>query len=176
MSQYKGSEPGQIPGILPRPYYWWQAGALWGELIEYWAATGDEQYNKLITEALLFQTGPERNFMPANVTKEEGNDDQAFWAFAALSAAELKFPDPLSQESQWIALAQAVFNTQVKRWDTETCGGGLRWQIMFGNPGWEYKNTISNGGFFQLAARLARYTGLRCPVWCWMTIVLTIER
>ena len=39
------------------------------------------------------------------------------------------------------------------------CGGGLRWQIFPFNKGYDYKNTISNGGFFQLAARLARYTG-----------------
>ena len=97
--------------------------------------------------------------MPENVTKEEGNDDQAFWAFAVMSAAELKFPDPGKDKPSWLALAQAVFNTQVPRWDTQSCAGGLRWQIFFSNPGWDYKNTISNGAFFQLAARLARYTG-----------------
>ena len=54
-----------------------------------------------------------------------------------------------------------MFNLQVSRWDTEHCGGGLRWQIFEFNNGFNYKNTISNGGFFQLAARLARYTGNR---------------
>lgn len=51
-----------------------------------------------------------------------------------------------------------MFNTQALRWDTTTCGGGLRWQIYSFNNGYTYKNTISNGCFFQLAARLARYT------------------
>lgn len=82
-----------------------------------------------------------------------------FWAFAALSAAELGFPNPPSNQPQWLALAQAVFNLQANRWDTSSCGGGLRWQIFPFNAGYDYKNTISNGGFFQLAARLARYTG-----------------
>lgn len=90
---------------------------------------------------------------------QKGNDDQAFWAFAAMSAAEMKFPDPPPKQPSWLALAQAVFNLQIARWDDSTCGGGLRWQIFTFNKGYDYKNSISNGGFFQLAARLARYTG-----------------
>lgn len=46
-----------------------------------------------------------------------------------------------------------------RRWDTTTCGGGLRWQIFTFNNGFNYKNSISNGCFFNLAARLAKYTG-----------------
>ena len=76
-----------------------------------------------------------------------------------MSAAELNFPAPSGKSPSWLALAQAVFNLQVSRWDTQNCGGGLRWQIFEFNNGYNYKNTISNGGFFQLAARLARYTG-----------------
>ena len=45
------------------------------------------------------------------------------------------------------------------RWDTANCNGGLRWQILFSNAGYTYKNSISNGVFFELAARLAKYTG-----------------
>src|SRR5205085_2193190 len=59
---------------------------------------------------------------------------------------------------QWLALAQAVFNLQTARWDTSSCNGGLRWQIYPFNNGYNYKNSISNGCFFSLAARLARYT------------------
>ena len=76
-----------------------------------------------------------------------------------MSAAELNFPDPPAKSPSWLALAQAVFNLQVSRWDPQNCGGGLRWQIFTFNNGYDYKNSISNGGFFQLAARLARYTG-----------------
>lgn len=76
-----------------------------------------------------------------------------------MTAAELKFPDPPPDQPSWLALAQAVFNLQTTRWDHEFCGGGLRWQIFPFNPGFDYKNMISSGGFFQLAARLARYTG-----------------
>lgn len=140
------------------PYFWWEAGALMGQMVEYSHYTGDSSYNDLITEAMLFQVGEARDYMPRNQTKTEGNDDQLFWAFAAMSAAELKYPDPPSDQPSWLALAQAVFNLQTARWDAATCGGGLRWQIFLGNNGYNLKNTISNGGFFQLASRLARYT------------------
>jgi mannan endo-1,6-alpha-mannosidase len=97
--------------------------------------------------------------MPANQTKDEGNDDQSFWGLAAMAAAEYKFPNPSADDPQWLALAQAVFNTQAQRWDDTTCAGGLRWQIFNFNTGYSYKNSISNGCFFNMAARLARYTG-----------------
>lgn len=76
-----------------------------------------------------------------------------------MDAAELNFPDPPPSSPSWLSLAQAVFNEQVGRWDTAVCDGGLRWQIFPFNAGYDYKNTISTGGLFQLAARLARYTG-----------------
>ena len=75
-----------------------------------------------------------------------------------MSAAEMKFPDPPPKQPSWLSLAQATFNLQASRWDTQNCNGGLRWQIFAFNKGYDYKNSISNGGFFQLAARLAKYT------------------
>lgn len=88
----------------------------------------------------------------------QGNDDQMFWGLAAMTAAELKFPD-VSNGFSWLSLAQGVFNSQKGRWDTTMCGGGLTWQMFpYQGTGYTMKNSISNGGFFQLAARLARYT------------------
>lgn len=97
--------------------------------------------------------------MPANQTHSEGNDDQAFWGLAAIAAAEMNFQNPPAKKPQWLALAQAVFNEQIDRWDPQNCNGGLRWQIFPFNSGYDYKNSISNGCLFHLAARLARYTG-----------------
>ncbi|KAL9045614.1 MAG: hypothetical protein Q9214_001372 [Letrouitia sp. 1 TL-2023] len=159
MSYYHGNETGMPVGLLPDPYYWWEAGAMFGQMVEYWHLTGDKTYNDVVTKGLLAQIETTEDFMPTNQTRTEGNDDQAFWAFAAMSAAELKFPDPPPDQPSWLALAQAVFNEQAHRWDNQHCGGGLRWQIFAWNKGYDYKNSISNGGFFQLAARLARYTG-----------------
>lgn len=61
---------------------------------------------------------------------------------SAMQAAELNFPDPPSDKPQWLALAQAVFNTQAdpSRHD-DTCNGGLRWQIPLSNNGYDYKNS-----------------------------------
>lgn len=147
MSYYHGNESGQTPGILPGPppageYYWWEGGALWGTMIDYWRLTGDDSYNDVITQAMLWQVGPNRNYMPPNVTASLGNDDQGFWGMSAMQAAEENFPDPPEDQPQWLALAQAVWNTQADpdRHD-ETCGGGLRWQIPFANNGYDYKNS-----------------------------------
>ncbi|KAE8383835.1 glycosyl hydrolase family 76-domain-containing protein [Aspergillus bertholletiae] len=159
LSRYTGMNPGDVPGNLPNPYYWWEAGAMFNALINYWSYTGDDRWNDIIMQAITWQAGSDGTFMPTNQTRTEGNDDQAFWAFAAMSAAERNFPNPPDGQPGWLAMAQAAFNTQAPRWNTESCGGGLRWQIYSFNNGYHYKNTISNGCFFNLAARLARYTG-----------------
>ncbi|KAK3708011.1 hypothetical protein LTR37_011704 [Vermiconidia calcicola] len=158
LNYYNGEDPGGIPGLLPPPYYWWEAGAMFGSLIDYWYYTGDDTFNRVTTDGILFQVGPDYNFMPPNQSKSLGNDDQAFWGLAAMSAAEVKFPNPPEDQPQWLALAQAVFNSQALRWNTEACGGGLKWQIYSFNVGYNYRNTISNGCFFNLAARLGAYT------------------
>ena len=159
MEYYHGNRPGDNPGNLPDPYYWWEAGAMFNALIDYWYFTGDDTWNDITMQGLLWQAGDTGAFMPNNQSKTEGNDDQAFWGFAAMSAAERNFPNPPDDKMGWLAMAQATFNTQAPRWDMSSCGGGLRWQIFTWNNGYSYKNTISTGGFFNLAARLAKYTG-----------------
>jgi mannan endo-1,6-alpha-mannosidase len=131
---------------------------MFGALIDYWAYTGDSQYNDITFQALQHQVGDDADFMPTNQTRSLGNDDQGFWAMAAMTAAEMNFTNPAADQPQWLALAQAVFNEYVTRWDDTTCGGGLRWQIYTFNNGYNYKNSISNGCFFNVAARLARFT------------------
>ncbi|THX26306.1 mannan endo-1,6-alpha-mannosidase [Aureobasidium pullulans] len=173
MKYYTGNNTGDVPGNLPDPYYWWEAGAMFGEMVEYWYYTGDTTYNAEVKQALLHQVGENNDYMPANQTKSLGNDDQVFWAFAAMTAAEVGFEDPPEGSPSWLSLAQAVFNEQSERWDTASCGGGLRWQIYSFNVGYNYKNSVSNGGLFQLAARLGRYTGNQTyidwanKVWDW---------
>ncbi|KAK1564260.1 family 76 glycosyl hydrolase [Colletotrichum navitas] len=156
---YTGNNTGDTPGNLPDPYYWWEAGAMFGTLVDYWWLTGDDSYNAITTQALIHQAGEDNDYMPKNQTLTEGNDDQGFWAMAAMSAAEHKYPNPPEDQPQWLALVQAVFNEYVSRWDEGNCGGGVRWQIFTWNAGFDYKNSISNGCFFNVAARLARYTG-----------------
>ncbi|KAJ3957057.1 hypothetical protein N0V92_006369 [Colletotrichum tropicale] len=181
MSFYDGDKPGKTPGLLPDPYYWWEAGAMMGTMIDYWYFTGDDTWNDVVTQGLLHQVGKFNDYMPENQTRTEGNDDQGFWGLAVMSAAELKFPDPPSDQPQWLALAQAVFNTQAARWDPDHCAGGLRWQIFQWNNGYDYKNTISQACFFALAGRLALYTGNSSyaewadKTWDWMVGVKFIS-
>lgn len=150
-------------------------------LINYWHVTGDSTYNDVTEQALLFQVGSNNDFMPANQTKDEGNDDQGFWGMAAMSAAESNFQNPPTGSPQWLALAQAVFNEMASRWDTTMCDGGLRWQIFQFNDGYTYKNSIANGCFFNLATRLARYTGNTTyttwaeTIWDWQNSVGFID-
>ncbi|KAI1342050.1 glycoside hydrolase family 76 protein [Xylariaceae sp. FL0016] len=181
LKYYTGNNTGDVPGNLPDPYFWWEAGGMFGTLVDYWFYTGDDTYNDVTLQALSHQVGDDKDFMPANQSKSEGNDDQGFWAMAAMSAAETNFPNPPSDQPQWLALAQAVFNEYVSRWDTKDCGGGLRWQIFTFNNGFNYKNSISNGCFFNIASRLARYTGNQTygdwaeKVWDWMEDVKFID-
>ncbi|KAL4948263.1 glycoside hydrolase [Aspergillus filifer] len=153
---YSGNETGQIPGAFPEK--WWEGSALFQSLILYWYYTGDDQYNDLVTQGMQWQAG-DGDYLPANYSSYLGNDDQFFWGAAAMTAAEVGFPEDDSDDAySWLSLAQGVFNSQKNGWDTTSCGGGLRWQLYPYQAGYAMKNAISNGGFFQLAARLARYT------------------
>ncbi|GME81864.1 unnamed protein product [Ambrosiozyma monospora] len=159
MDYYDGTSYGGTVGMFKSPYYWWEAGEAFGGLINNWFYCQNTTYQDLIYEALLHQKGDDNNYIPANQSLTEGNDDQAFWGFAALEATERNFTNPTDDQPGWLALSQAVYNTMWARWDTAYCGGGLRWQIFTWNKGYDYKNTISNACLFNIAARLGRYTG-----------------
>ncbi|KAK3350948.1 glycosyl hydrolase family 76-domain-containing protein [Neurospora tetraspora] len=159
MRYYTGNNTGDTPGNLPDPYYWWEAGAMFGALVDYWWITGDTSYVEVATQAIVHQASDTRDFMPANQSRTSSNDDVGFWTITAMMAAEDGFPDPPPDQPQWLALVQAVFNQMASRWDDLNCGGGLRWAINDFQTGKDYKNSISNGLFFNLGARLSRFTG-----------------
>ncbi|GAB7334290.1 hypothetical protein MBLNU13_g06322t1 [Cladosporium sp. NU13] len=159
VSYYYGNTTAGIPGLLGDPYYWWEAGAMFSALMDYWYYTGDTAYNEITMQAMMHQRGAHLDYEPENQTKSLGNDDQAFWGMAAMTAAEVGFENPPDDQPGWVALAQAVFNRQAARWDNQTCGGGLRWQIFPFNNGYDYKNSITQGSFFNIASRLYAYTG-----------------
>lgn len=146
-----------IPGLFPDPYYWWESGLAFNVLIDYSGLTNDTEYNSRISEALQHQLGDFDAFMPPNQTKNLGNDDQSTWGLASLSAYEVGLSAPAS--GSWLQFAKNVFDIQTARWDTTSCDGGLKWQIFTFNNGYNYKNAISSGQLFLLAARLADHTG-----------------
>lgn len=171
MLNYTSNTTGHIPGYISEK--WWEGGALFQTMIEYWYVTVDTSNNPAVSQGMYWQRG-DNNYFPANYSAYLGNDDQMAWGLAAMTAAELGYPQETSMPS-WLTLAKGVFQAQVRRWDSQSCGGGLHWQIFPYQFGYNIKNAISNGGLFQLSARLARYTqnqtyplsredlGLECP-------------
>jgi mannan endo-1,6-alpha-mannosidase len=134
VASYQGTESGHVIGLLESPYGFYEAAFMWDTLIQYWILTGDDQYNSIVSQALVYQQGKDSDSMPSNQSASLGDDDQATWALAALSAAEGRLPDP--ETTTWITIAENVFNEQVLRWDPATCDGGLRWQIFPYNTGY----------------------------------------
>ena len=129
-------------------------------MLDYSHYTGDTSYDSVVTEALLSQVGPKFDYMTEQYSGSTGNDDQAFWGFTVLEAAERNLPQPKDNIPPWLDLATNIWNSMVVRWNTTSCDGGFSWQIFPDNPnGMNYKNSVSNGGFFQISARLARATG-----------------
>ncbi|KAI9154768.1 Mannan endo-1,6-alpha-mannosidase DCW1 [Paramyrothecium foliicola] len=178
MTLYKPGAEDSIPGLLPGDeYWWWQSGLFMTTFIDYWRLSGDSTYNEIILEGMLHQRDELYDFFPVNQTAQMTNDDHCTWGLAAMLAVENDFPSPPEEEPQWLDSAQMVFEEMTLRLDNETCGGGLRWQVFSFNLGYDWKDTISNGCYLNLGARLLRYTGNETyagyvnNVWQWMTEV-----
>ncbi|KLJ13447.1 hypothetical protein EMPG_11598 [Blastomyces silverae] len=169
---YRGNEPGESPGILPSPYTWWHSAVLFGTLVDYWHITGDSSYNDMIKQGLLGQAGEHHDYQPANQSLVLRTDAQAQWGLAALSAAEFSFD---ARSDEWAGFARLVFQVQARRWDDEKCRGGLNWRASALSGPNNVKNSMSNGAFFELSSRLARYTNNETyaewatKTWDWMS-------
>ncbi|EME83396.1 glycoside hydrolase family 76 protein [Pseudocercospora fijiensis CIRAD86] len=143
-------------GLLPAPYWSWISAGMHNTLTHYSHYTDDAQYDAQVAAGIQAQAGS-GDFSGPNIP---GNDDQLWWGLSAMTQAEFA-PSP----DAWPSLAKNVFATVITRWQTTgSCTnnlGGIGWQIDPQNPngGYHYMNAITNGLAFQLAARLARYTG-----------------
>ncbi|KAF2152822.1 glycoside hydrolase family 76 protein [Myriangium duriaei CBS 260.36] len=170
----------------PQPWYWWLSGSAWTALLDFSFYTRDTRYHAVIYKALKDNVGEQFNFLPISQRGWEANDDQAYWAYTGLTALEYNFPTLQCINAtngkctnSWLAISDNVFNTYVTRWtyDSATCHGGLKWQYNIQSKGYYYKNAVSNSGFFQSAARLARYTSNETyaewaiKVWDWSVAV-----
>ncbi|RYP25216.1 hypothetical protein DL765_000097 [Monosporascus sp. GIB2] len=164
MTFYEGDEEGMIPGILPGPppdgdYYWWNGAALWSSLLDHRNLAGDTTHDDSIMRGLLWQRGDD-DFLPANWTASVANDDQAFWAMAAILAAEAGFKDP-ANNTRWVDLAKTVFEQQSsedRRASEGECAGALRWQLYPMNQGYDYISMSANAAYFDLGSQLAYLT------------------
>lgn len=162
MDYYLGTRYGGTVGMFQQPYYWWESALVFGGMIDTWKICNNYTYVSTIQSAISHQKGDSNDFYGVpNQTHVEANDDQVFWGFTVLEAAERDFPaySNNSDDPSYADLALNVYNSMADRWDADNCGGGLRWQIMSNMSGWTYKSTVSNAGVFALGARLARYTG-----------------
>ncbi|KAF3766830.1 family 76 glycoside hydrolase [Cryphonectria parasitica EP155] len=182
MSYYPGTS--EAYAALPTPYYWWECGAMMGAMLDYSHYTNDSTYDEVLTTALSAQVvAPQNDLMVPADYGSEGNDDQAFWTFTVLSAAERNFPQTANTSvPSWLQVAENAFNSMSARWNTSACGGGLLWQIFADNSnGLNYRNSVSNGGLFQISARLYRATGNQTyldwanKVWEWSTAIQFID-
>ncbi|KAK2614058.1 hypothetical protein N8I77_000918 [Diaporthe amygdali] len=181
LSYYSGNATEFVD--LPSPYYWWECGALMGAILDYSHYTADSSYDDLLSTALSTNIGPNYDLMIPKYQGQEGNDDQAFWTFNMLTAAERNFPqvDDVNVPS-WLQVAENSWNSLAGRWNMSACGGGLLWQIFEDNPnGLNYRNSVSNGGLFQISARLYRATGNQTyldwanKVWDWSRALKMID-
>ncbi|SSD59540.1 related to Mannan endo-1,6-alpha-mannosidase DFG5 [Saccharomycodes ludwigii] len=175
LNYYLGIRSGGTIGMFQPPYYWWEAGEAFGGMIENAYLCENYTFKTLIEQAIVYQSGDKYDFMTQNESKVEGNDDQGIWAITLMTAVERNFTTPsnfthsLSQPvpsyenftavPDFLTMAENVYNLMGSRWDNSTCNGGLSWQIFNWNNGRDYKNTVSTGCLFNLAARLGRYTG-----------------
>lgn len=151
-----------------------------GAMLDYSHYTNDSTYDDILTTAISSQAvAPSYDLMVPAYYGSEGNDDQAFWTFTVLSAAERNFPQTSDTSvPSYLQIAENAWNTISARWNTSACGGGLLWQVFADNPnGLNYRNSVSNGGLFQISARLYRATGNQTyldwanKVWDWSTEV-----
>ncbi|KAK8079858.1 mannan endo-1-6-alpha-mannosidase DCW1-like protein [Apiospora hydei] len=168
MSYYTGNVTNtpETLAVFPAPVYWWESGACWGSMLDYQHYTGDTSYKDVITQALLSQVGPNFDYMVPRHQGDEGNDDQAFWSFTVLEAAERNLPQPDDSIPSWLTMGRT---------------SGTRWWLV-GTQQPVVANSVSNGGLFQLSARLARATGNQtyqdwaAKIWDWSESVGFIDK
>ncbi|KAF3192580.1 hydrolase 76 protein [Orbilia oligospora] len=158
VNDYTSQKP-FVAGLLPSEYSFFESGVFFNTVLNYAAFTGDKTYNSLFEKDFFNQIGENANFIPRNSSARIVNDDVGYWALAAMSAAEFGASPADTSMPSYLTLADNVFNDFVRRWDDKACGGGLRWAIQASDDRYDFKDTNSNGVFFELAARLGFKTG-----------------
>ncbi|EMF14347.1 glycoside hydrolase family 76 protein, partial [Sphaerulina musiva SO2202] len=140
------------------PWEAWISASTHNTMIDYWHYAGNCTYANQTASGIISQAGPDNDFSAVS----PGNDDALWWGLTCISAAEYGFPVPEEGPStDWLCLAKNVFGSVISRWQPDMCGpgkGGIGWQVSTTSSGHEYKNAITQGLAFQLAARLAAIT------------------
>lgn len=119
---------------------WWNSANVLEAVIDYASLIRTASYNGVI--ATTFAKNKARNFL------NKYFDDEGWWALAWIKAYEL------TRASQYLDMAQTLFNDMTSGWD-EVCNGGIWW-----SKDRKYKNAISNELFLTVAGRLFLHTSL----------------
>lgn len=163
---YNVDTPFNVPGIIPESEWELSSAIMWSSLIEYWHYTGKDNYNSQTLKALAAQAGKKDDFA-RNLKQYDMNmitADQGLWGSAALLAAERGYPQPENVDKSWIEMAENAFEGFASYWNEDKrCGGGLPQlpKVVADNmhpsiP--DVRDMLTQGAFFSMAARLARYT------------------
>lgn len=144
-------------GVFNYPYDWGHSGMAWNTLIEYWSDTNDTQYQNLTRDALQHHRGNNSDIIMPAFVSGTNNERQGFWAMTMLTASERGFPE--TDKISWLNVSENAFAVLATRWAPDSCGGGMGWWSENRQLGYNFKDSATNGNFFNLAARLYRATG-----------------
>ncbi|KAI9362964.1 glycosyl hydrolase family 76-domain-containing protein [Zopfochytrium polystomum] len=155
---------------------WHESGQFWNTILFYrtFAGSNDSSLDNLVNSQLLLATYRDQgDFLDegggaASVYLGRWNDDIAWWALTAITAAEIWGPssnilDPSGQTQggrSWVYVADKTFNHMLEQWDS-ICNGGIYWSRNRNdaNPARKYyKSSITNAEAIDLAARLYAVT------------------
>jgi predicted alpha-1,6-mannanase (GH76 family) len=132
----------QDTGLYAQPTGWWNTANAITVLADYSRATGSTLYFPVMANTFV-------NASPASHTKDflnEYNDDEGWWALAWIDSYDL------TNNVQYLAMAETIFADMSTQWESKTCGGGIWWTKKNGGS---YKNAIANELYLSVAASLA---------------------
>ncbi len=125
---------------LYRTTGWWNSANAITVLIDYERVSRSTQYNAILANTFTAAQKTSPGFL------NKFYDDEGWWALAWIDAYDL------TQNKDYLAMAQSIFADMAASWD-DTCGGGIWW-----SKDKNYKNAIANELFLSVAAHLMNRT------------------
>ena len=177
VNQYKNNPSNQ--GAIPESrsggvdgFQWYESGIMWGAVLDYIQASGDQDYLTIATQAVTLAAHNGVGSFVGNpglfgldqtrtqVWDGKWNDDILWWALPALTGAELFGPKQIMPGGvPYAQLAQRTYDEVWQQWDPKGCGGGIFWSRNRNNPDTKnVKSAITNAQHAFMGARLFKIT------------------